>query len=126
MAVQRIRDEGQTLRPPTGKLLGILDTRADFDNVVRAMKSVGLTSIEALCGDDGVNLLERVNSSTFFFSDLEDRVLQRHIEELKAGNIIALIKVPADRIDEAAEVATQNGARRLVYFGFTTVTWLTA
>lgn len=125
MAVQRIRDEGQTLRPPTGKLLGILDTRAEFDNVVRAMESVGVTSIEALYGEDGVNLLERVNTLTFFFSDMEERVLQRHIEELKAGHIIALIKVPADRIDETAEIATKNGARRLVYFGFTTVTWLT-
>lgn len=123
MAAQRIRDEGQTLSPPTGKLLGILDTRADFDNVVRAMKDAGLTSIEALCGEDGVNLLERVH--TFFFSDMEERVLQRHIEELQAGRIIALIKVPADRIDEAVEIATRNGARRLVHFGFTTVTWLT-
>ncbi|HEX7449457.1 MAG TPA: hypothetical protein VF306_18010, partial [Pirellulales bacterium] len=72
-----------------------------------------------------VNLLDRVNTSRFFFSDMEDRVLQRHIEELKAGHIIAVIKVPDDRIDEIAEIATQHGARRLVYFGFTTVTWLT-
>ncbi len=123
MAVQRIRDEGQTLNPPTGKLVGIINTRADFDNVVRAMEGVGLTSIEALCGEDGVNLLERVH--TFFFSDMEERVLQRHIQELKAGHIVALIKIPADRIDEIAKIATQNGARRLVYFGFTVVTWLT-
>jgi hypothetical protein len=123
MAVQRIRDEGQTLSPPTGKLVGIIDTRADFDKVVRAVQIIGPISIEALCGEEGVNLLERVN--TFFFSDMEDRVLQRHIEELKAGHIVALIKVPEDRIDEAAKIATQNGARRLVYFGFMTVTWLT-
>lgn len=125
MAVQRIRDEGQTLSTPTGKLLGILDTRADFDNAVHALKSAGVTSIKALCGEEGVNLLDRVNTSRFFFSDMEDRVLQRHIEELKAGHIIAVIKVPDDRIDEIAEIATQHGARRLVYFGFTTVTWLT-
>jgi hypothetical protein len=108
---------------PTGKLVGIIDTRADFDKVVRAVQIIGPISIEALCGEEGVNLLERVN--TFFFSDMEDRVLQRHIEELKAGHIVALIKVPDDQIDEIAKIATQNGARRLVYFGFMTVTWLT-
>lgn len=123
MAVEKIHDKGQTLSPPIGKLVGIVDSRADFDNVARALEVAGLTSIEALCGAEGVNLLERVH--TFFFSDMEDRVLQRHIEELKAGHIVILVKTPADRIEEAAKIATRNGVWRIVYFGFTTVTWLT-
>ena len=31
MEVQRIRDEGQTLQTPTGKVLGIVDSQAEFD-----------------------------------------------------------------------------------------------
>lgn len=71
----------------------------------------------------GVNLLERIN--TFFFSDMEDRVLKRHIEELKAGHVIMVFEAPTDRVDEAARIADQHGVRRLVHFGLTTVTWHT-
>jgi hypothetical protein len=123
MGFERIRDEGQTLGVPTGKVLGIVDTRAEFDNVVRALKSAGFDTITAICGEEGVELLERV--STFFFSDLEERVLNRHIEELKAGHIIVGIETPSDRVDEAVSVATQHGARRLVHFGLMTITWHT-
>jgi hypothetical protein len=123
MGFERIRDEGQTLGVPTGKVLGIVDTRAEFDDVVRALKNAGFTTITAICGEEGVQLLERV--STFFFSDMEERVLNRHIEELKAGHIIVGIEAPTDRVDEAVGVATQHGARRLVHFGLMTITWHT-
>jgi hypothetical protein len=123
MIVTRIRDEGQTLSVPTGKVLGIVDTRAAFDDVARALQAGGFQKIEAISGDEGVNMLERIH--TFFFSDMEDRVLKRHIDELKAGHIIIAIETPADRVDEAVSIAAEHGARRLVHFGFTTVTWLT-
>jgi hypothetical protein len=123
MGIERIRDEGQTLGIPTGKVLGIVDTRAEFDNLVQALKSAGFSKITAICGDEGVQLLERV--STFFFSDMEERVLNRHIEELKSGSIIVGIESPSDRVDEAVRVAKQHGARRLVHFGLTTITWHT-
>ena len=123
MAVEKIRDTGQTLSPPTGKLLGIVDTRADLDQVTGALKSAGFKKIEALGGDDGVNLLERID--TFFFSDMEERVIARHIEELKSGHFVIAFDAPADQVDEAVRIATQNGARRLVRFGLLTVTWLT-
>jgi hypothetical protein len=56
---------------------------------------------------------------------LEERVLKRHIEELKAGNIIVGIDTPTDRVDEAVSVATEHGVRRLVHFGLMTITWHT-
>ena len=123
MTVTKIQDEGQTLPTPRGKVLGIVDTRAAFDQVALNLKNAGFEKIEALSGEDGVNLLERINR--FFFSDLEDRVLKRHIEELKAGNFILILETPAERVDEAVKIADQHGARRLVHFGLTTVTWLT-
>lgn len=123
MGVDRLRDEGQSLGPPTGKVLGIVDTRAEFDDLARVLESSGFNQLEALWGDKGVNLLERIN--TFFFSDMEDRVLKRHIDELKAGRFILLIQVPSNRVDEAVRLASEHGARRLVHFGLSTVTWHT-
>lgn len=120
MGFERIRDEGQTLGIPTGKVLGIVDTRAEFDDVVRALRAAGINKITAIWGDEGVQLLERV--SMFFFSDKEERVLNRHIEELKAGHIIIGIEAPSDRVDEAVSVAGQHGARSLVHFGLLTIT----
>ena len=123
MSVQRIRDEGQTLTVPTGKVLGIVDTRDQFDVLIRALNTAGFDKVEALWGDEGISLLERVDN--FFFSDMEDRVLARHIDELKAGHTIVTIQTQADRVDELVKVASQNGARRLVHFGQWQVTWLT-
>ena len=123
MASVAIRDEGQTLNPPTGKLLGVVETRANLEALAASVKSAGFPKIEYLVGEDGLALLERVDH--FFFSDMEDRVLARHIEELKAGHKIVAIEVPSDRVDEATRIASEHGARRLVYFGLMTVTWLT-
>ncbi len=123
MSVTTIRDEGQTLRYPTGKLLGIVDSRAQFDELVPALRTAGFDKIEALVGAEGVALLERVG--TFFFSDMEERVINRHIEELKAGHVIVAIDAPHGRVDEAVRVASQHGARQLVHFGPLTVTWHT-
>lgn len=123
MAPAPIRDEGQTLGSPTGKLIGIVETRANLEALAAILKTAGFTKLKYLIGDEGVALLERVDG--FFFSDMEDRVLARHIEELKAGNKIVAIEVPSDRVDEATRIASENGARRLVYFGLMTVTWLT-
>jgi len=123
MGFERIRDEGQTLGIPVGKVLGIVNTRAELDDVVRALKSAGFHTITAIWGEEGVQLLDRV--SIFFFSDMEERVLNRHIEELKAGHIVIGIETPSDRVDEAISVAEQHGARRLVHFGLLTITWHT-
>jgi hypothetical protein len=122
MSVEPIRDQGQTLSYPRGKVLGIVDTQAELDNVVASLKKAGFAGIKALHGEDGVQLLERVNG--FFFSDLEERVLQRHIEELRDGHFILAVDAPSDRAMEAANVASEHGARRLVHFELLTVTWL--
>ncbi len=123
MNVKRIEDEGQTLSTPTGKVLGVVDTRAGFDELVRALSSAGFDEIEEMDGVDGVHLLERIH--TFFFSDMESRILKWHLDELRQGHIIIMIPTPSDRIDELQEIATRHGARQLVHYGFLTITWLT-
>ncbi len=122
MSVEPTIDRGQTLSYPSGKVLGIVDTQAQFDDVVAGLRRAGFDGITALHGEDGVQLLERVNG--FFFSDPEVRALQRHIQELKDGHFIIAVETPSSRAEEAANVAAEHGARRLVHFGALTVTWL--
>lgn len=123
MAAEKINDEGQQLDYPTGKLLGIVESQDVLDSLSRALETAGFTQIKFLSGEDGVSLLER--SEGFFFSDMEDQVLTRYIEEVKAGHFIIAIDVPSARVDEAVDVASQNGASRLVHFGWMTTTWET-
>jgi hypothetical protein len=123
MAITKIHDEGQTLRTPSGKMLGIVETRADLEVLANSLKAAGFSKNEYLAGEEGLALLERADR--FFFSDLEERVLARHIKELKAGHKIIAIEVESARVDAATRIASENGARRLVYFGPLTVTWLT-
>ena len=122
MSVEPISDQGQTLSYPRGKVLGIVDTQGQLDEVVASLKKAGFADIKTLHGNDGVQLLERVNG--FFFSDMEERVLERHIQELQKGHFIVAVDAPSDRAEEAANLASQHGARRLVRFGLLTVTWL--
>lgn len=122
MSVEPVSDQGQALSYPRGKVLGIVATQGQLNDVVAALKRAGFGGITALHGEDGVQLLERV--SNFFFSDMEERVLQRHIEELKEGHFIIAVEVASSRAEEAANVASEHDARGLVHFGLLTVTWL--
>lgn len=123
MTVEKIRDEGQKLDYPSGKVVGIVDTRAVLDGLTKALETAGFKNIEILSGEEGVRLLERVNE--FFFSDMEDRVLARHLKEVEAGHFVISIKTPSNLVDEAVAIATANGAHGLVHFGWAAVTWLT-
>jgi hypothetical protein len=122
MTVKPIRDEGQTLPPPRGKVIGVVDTQQQFDRVVAALQKAGFDKITALKGDDGIQLLERLDG--FFFSDADEPVLHRNIDELKAGHISIAVETSSPQAEEAAQVASDNGARFLVHFGYLTVSWL--
>jgi hypothetical protein len=122
MAVKMIADEGQTLTPPRGKVLGVVDTQQQMDEVVLALKKAGFDKVTAVHEEDGLNLLEQVDG--FFFSDGNERILNRHIAELQAGHLIFAVQTPSRQAEEAAQVAAENGARFLVHIGFATTTWL--
>ena len=122
MTVETIRDEGQTLPPPRGKVLGVIDTQKQFNDVVAALKEAGFDKVTAVHGDDGIHLLERFEG--FFWGDAEQPVLQRHIDELKAGHFIFAVQVASDDAVQASQIASIQGARFLVHFGLATVTWL--
>ena len=121
MSVKKLHDRGQTLRYPTGKVLGIINTKAELKRLIAAMKEAGFGEIELLQGKEGIRLLKRVGK--FFFSDIEMVMINRQICELEAGHTIVAIKTPSHRVDEALNLASKNGARRSVHFGTVAVTW---
>ncbi len=122
MTETAIRDEGQSMPTPRGKVLGVVETRERLNEIVAALAQAGFDKITTLHGDDGVHLLERVDD--FFWGDAEGPILQRHIEELKAGNFIMSVVTPSDRAEEVADIAAAHGARFLVHFGMLSNTWL--
>lgn len=122
MTLKKIHDEGQKLPPPLGKVLGVVDTRQQLDEVVAALQGAGFDEVSAIHGEDGVSLLERLDG--FFFSDADEPVLKRHIEELKAGHYTFAVKTSGSDADDVAEIASNHGARFLVHFGFAATTWL--
>lgn len=122
MEVEWIHDHGQTLGPPMGKLVGVIDSKENVDRVTKALDDAGFEHVEIIAGEEGLHLLERIH--TFYFSDMEDRVLHWHIEEVKAGHFVLLIKTSADRLDEAFDIAKSHGAHQLIHFGWLTNTWM--
>ena len=54
MTVTQIRDEGQTLSVPRGKVVGIADTRAVFDELVPSHYALKVGAIDVLVVSDGV------------------------------------------------------------------------
>jgi hypothetical protein len=122
MSVEPMSDQGQTLGYPSGKVVGVVDTQGQFDEVVAALKRAGFDSIRALHGADGLQLLERVD--TFFFNRPVERVLERHIQELQQGHFIFSVETPSSQAQEAANIASEHGARSLVHFGFLTLSRL--
>lgn len=122
MSVDPMSDQGQTLSYPSGKVVGVVDTQGQLDEVVAALKRAGFDGIQALQGADGLQLLERVD--TFFFNQPVERVLQRHIQELQQGHFIFSVPTSSSRAKEAANVASEHGARFLVHFGYLTLSWL--
>ncbi len=123
MTVDKIEDEGQVHRYPSGTIVGIVETQDVLEGLTQALENAGINEIQFLSGEEGIRLLDRVNES--HFSDMEDRIFARHREALKEERIIVVIGAPSERVDEVVEIATQNGADGLVHFGWAMVTWLT-
>lgn len=122
MSVEIIRDEGQKLPPPTGRVLGVVDSRKQLDEVASALKHAGFDKVTAIHGDDGVSLLERFDG--VFWGDAEEPILRRHRDELKKGHGIFAVPTTSDQAAKVAEIAAHHGARFVVHFGCAVVTWL--
>ncbi|KAA0131560.1 hypothetical protein FYZ48_25815 [Gimesia chilikensis] len=69
-------DHGQTLNGPTGKVIGFLDSKVEFEAFADTLHAEGYseTAITFLYGEDGIHLLERMKEHRFFFSDSEGSI----------------------------------------------------
>ena len=119
MAVKPVTDHGQELPPAKGHAIGFVDTKAQFDAVTQALKAAGYadSSIIALFGEDGIDLLER-QKRIFNFGDGEDAIVRFSIGELRAGHYAMGIET-ADR-DEALRIVNLTkplGLHSFNYFG---------
>jgi hypothetical protein len=122
MTVQPVIDHGQELASPEGQAIGFVDTKEQFDAVTKALKAAGYadSNIIALKGEDGVDMLERLQE-TFNFGDGEDAIMEFSIKELQAGHYALGIEAK-DREDAVriAGVSEPLGAHSFSYFG----TWV--
>jgi hypothetical protein len=122
MTVKPVIDHGQELATPEGQAIGFVDTKEEFDAVTKALKAAGYaeSNIIALKGEDGIDMLERLQE-TFNFGDGEDAIMEFSIKELQKGHYALGIRAK-DR-DDALRVARLSeplGAHSFSYFG----TWV--
>ena len=122
MTVKPVIDHGQELAPPAGKAIGFVDTKEQFDAVTKALNAAGYAEsrITALKGEDGVDMLERLQE-TFNFGDGEDAIMEFSIKELQEGHYA--LGIEAEDRDDAMRVASLAeplGAHSFSYFG----TWV--
>ena len=119
MAVKPVIDHGQQLVAPAGHAIGFVDTKEQFDAVTNALKAAGYeeSRITALKGEDGVDMLERLQE-TFNFGDGEDAIMEFSIKELQEGHYALGIDVK-DRASalEVASLSEPLGAHSFNYFG---------
>ena len=122
MAVKPTSDHGQELGTPNRQAIGFVDTKEQFDAVTNALKAAGYAepNIIALKGEDGVDMLQRLQQ-TFNFGDGEDALMEFAIKELQAGHYAIGVEAK-DREDalNVALLAEPLGAHSFNYFG----TWV--
>jgi hypothetical protein len=124
MEIQPTSDHGQKLPPPAGKVIGFVDTKANFEAFTQSLQRVGFPAsrITSIHGEDGLHLLDRLKHKNFFFSDSEDSIIQASIDELKKGHYAVAVDI--DNRDDAAriaDIAKQDSGHGFSYFG----TWVT-
>jgi hypothetical protein len=124
MADEPLSDHGQKLPPPAGKVIGFVDTKANFEAFTQSLHRVGFpaSKITSIHGEDGLHLLDRLKHRSFFFSDGEDGIVQMSIAELKKEHYAVAVDI--DNREDAlriAEMAKRQGGHGFSYFG----TWVT-
>lgn len=123
MTIEPTADHGQQISPPTGKVIGFIDGKAEFEAFAESLRAAGYSpaAITSLYGEDGIHLLERLKASTFFFGDSEDSIIQLSIRELGQGHYAAAVDV-ADhqQAEQIANLAKPHGGHSFSYFG----TWV--
>ncbi len=124
MKVEPIADHGQRIASPQGKVIGFIDSKAEFEAFAESVRAAGYSEsqITSLFGADGIHLLERLKENSFFFGDSEDSVIQLSIKELRQGHYAAAVDVTDhEQAKQIASLAEPHGGHSFSYFGL----WVT-
>ena len=124
MKVEPTADHGQRIASPQGKVIGFIDSKAEFEAFAESVRAAGYSEshITSLFGDDGIHLLERLKKNSFFFGDSEDSVIQLSIKELRQGHYAAAVDVADhEQAKQVASLAKPHGGHSFSYFGL----WVT-
>ncbi len=120
MSLEPLKDEGQILPQLRGMLIGVLDTRQELDAAVAAINAAGVPSSEMvlLHGEDGINLVERFQDGSSYFSDAPEKLFRRDKSVLAAGKYVLAISVKgSEQARELVELAKQHGGHGFAHFG---------
>jgi hypothetical protein len=120
MSLQPLKDEGQTLGRLDGRLIGVLDTRAQVDAAVSSLHGAGIpdSDLTLLHGQDGINLIQRFEKGHWYFIGLPVNVVCRDKSVLAEGSYVLGIKVPnGRRAREIAALMKEHGGHGFMHFG---------
>ncbi|MFM9964885.1 MAG: hypothetical protein ACKV2Q_27085 [Planctomycetaceae bacterium] len=107
---------------PFGKVIGIVESRAQLQAVTAALSALGVQNIEVLDGAAGIKSLdgEQDAVANCFLGDMEADMVQRYRDAVKNGQIVFTAVVEPESADEAAEAVKAQGATEIAHFG----TWM--
>src|SRR5262249_16040891 len=120
MSLPPLKDEGQTLGKLDGLLIGVLNARAPVDAAVSALQGAGIRDSDLILfhGEDGINLIQRLEKGHCFFSDLPGELVSRDKSVLAEGRYVLGIKVPnGQRAREIAALMKEHGGHGFMHFG---------
>lgn len=120
MGLEPLKDEGQVLSPLSGMLIGVLDTRQGVDAAVSAINAAGIPNSEMILlhGEDGINLIERFQNGSFYFSDGPGKLFRRDQLVLDSGKYVLAIRVNGgEQARQVAALAQQHGGYGFAHFG---------
>jgi len=120
MTIEPLKDENQLLPQLRGMVIGVLDTRQDVDAAVSAIKAAGIADSEMILlhGEDGINLIERFQSRSSYFSDCPEQLFRRDKSVLAEGKYALAINVDGgEQARKLAALAKQHGGHGFVHFG---------
>jgi hypothetical protein len=112
---------------PRGKVIGVIDSPAQLDGVLTALREQGLSSkdIEVFSGVEGIRRIDPKGRFHGLLGRLT-RVMQalgnelEHIEryekELRAGHFVVVISAGAERRKEIARILAEHGGHYVDYF----------
>lgn len=114
----------ESVKSPIGKVIGVVETRAQLQAVSEALSKLGVQEFDVLEGTNGINHLEDDQAAVArcFLGDMEAEMVRCYLDAVKAGRIVFAARVESEVADQAAETAKARGASDVVHFGVLVIT----